>query len=139
MIRRNKKKQELEPPNPLAVLFEFSEEDEEYVQSMLKKSARRTLDRFKSEEPKVAKSEAQQEPLFFPELQAKISALEVKMGIHTSPPQPIRNCRKCYFASSFRNIQTNWYCRCTNVSRTPAKGRGLWILCESNLPCWRSP
>ncbi len=134
MIRRRKKQQEVVPPNPIKVLLEFTEEDKQYVNMMLKKSAMRTLERYKKNHlPEPTQSAIN------PELDSMLSAIEVRMGLLNAPIGPIKNCRKCYFSSSFRIIGDNWYSLCTNIARASGLPRGKWVRCESNLPCWREP
>ena len=134
MIRRKKKQQQAVLPNPIKVLLEFTEADEQYVNMMLRKSARRTLERYK----KNPLPETPQ-PAINPELDRMLSAIEARMGLINAPIGPIKNCRKCYFSSSFRIIGNNWYSLCTNIARASGLPRGKWVHCESNLPCWREP
>ncbi|MHA2021219.1 MAG: hypothetical protein ACW96N_05860 [Candidatus Thorarchaeota archaeon] len=134
MLRRKRKQEEVVPPNPIKVLLEFTEADEQYVNMMLRKSAMRTLARHK----KIPAPQTFQ-PAINPELDSMLSAVEAKMGLINAPIVPIKNCRKCYFSSSFRIIGNNWYSLCTNVARASGLPRGRWVHCESNLPCWRRP
>jgi hypothetical protein len=134
LIRRRKKQQEVVPPNPIEVLLEFTEEDEQYVNMMLRKSAIRTLERHKKKHlPEPTQSAIN------PELDSMLSAIEARMGFLNAPIDPIKNCRKCYFSSSFRIIGANWYSLCTNIARASGLPRGKWVRCECNLPCWREP
>lgn len=133
-LRRRAKKQETLHPNPIKVLLEYTEEDEKYVNMMLKKSARRKLEQCRRNPlPKERPS------LIDPEIENLLIGIETKLGLHKAPIEPIMNCRKCYFSSSFRLIGTNWYCLCTNIGRTPHQSSGKWVHCENNLPCWRAP
>ena len=133
MIRRRKKKQEIAPPRPRDVLFEFTAEDEEYVNMMLKKSAKRTLQKHRKDAPHPPK----ESPLIDPEMEELLTQVEKKAGLRTSSIDPIRNCRKCYFSKSLRVVGTDWYCQCSNVAKSSGKLGWTWVHCESNLPCWR--
>jgi hypothetical protein len=134
LIRRRKKQQEVVPPNPIKVLLEFTEEDKQHVNMMLRKSAMRTL-------AKHRKNPLPQKPLSIinPEIDSILSAIETKMGLHKAPIRPIQNCRKCYFSAAFRIIGIDWYSLCTNIARTSGMPRGKWVHCESDLSCWREP
>ncbi|MGD9395198.1 MAG: hypothetical protein PVJ05_02100 [Candidatus Thorarchaeota archaeon] len=134
MIRRRKKEQEATPPSPRKVLFEFTSEDEDYVNMMLKKSARRTLQRLKKDSSQPPK----ESPPFDTELDEMLAAVEKKAGIQPAEIEPIKNCRKCYFSKSLRVIGTEWYCQCSNVAKLSGKLGWKWVRCESNLPCWRA-
>ncbi|MFW9787877.1 MAG: hypothetical protein ACFFE2_16925 [Candidatus Thorarchaeota archaeon] len=135
MIRRRKKDQDVEPPRPIQVLYEFTAEDEEYVNMMLKKSARRTLQKHRREIPVIAK----EQPLIDPEMDELLTAVEKKVGIRPAEITPIKNCRKCYFSKSIRVVGNEWYCQCSNVAKSTGKLGWTWIRCESNLSCWREP
>ena len=135
MIRKRKKQQQMPAkPNPRKALFEFTEEDKEYVNMMLRKETVRKLQRLrKNPMPKEEPS------LIDPEIDKALGEIEAKMGIAENPIQPIKNCRKCYFSKSFRLIGKEWYCQCTNVARSSLMLRWIWIRCESDLSCWRAP
>jgi hypothetical protein len=134
MIRRKRKQQEIIPPKPIKVLLEFTEADEQYVNMMLRKSAMRTLAKHKKNIPPQTPP-----PTINPEFDSMLSAIEARMGLLDAPIGPIKNCRKCYFSSSFRIIGDNWYSLCTNVARASGLPHGKWVHCESNLSCWREP
>lgn len=128
---KQKKLEELVQPSPIKALLEFTEEDEEYVNMMLRKEALRTLQRIRDgPRPKQAPS------LIDPEIDKVLTQIEAKLGLIKDP---IKNCRKCYFSTSFWTIGINWYCFCTNIARTPYSTKGMWIRCKSNLKCWREP
>ena len=76
MIRRKKKSQEVVPPNPIKVLLEFTEADERYVNMMLRKSAMRTLTKYKKNPPPQTPA-----PAVNPELDSMLSAIEARMGL----------------------------------------------------------
>ncbi|MHA1908165.1 MAG: hypothetical protein ACW98Y_12775 [Candidatus Thorarchaeota archaeon] len=134
MIRRRKKKQEIVQPRPRDVLFEFTSEDEDYVNMMLKKSAMRTLRKHRKTAPRP------EEPVpIDPEIDKLLTQIEKKVGIQPDSVKPIKNCRKCYFSKSLRVIGTDWYCQCSNVAKSSGKLGWTWVHCESNLPCWRVP
>ena len=135
MIRRRKKEQEIPPPRPSQVLFEFTEDDEEYVSMMIKKSARRTLQKHRKERPQPQK----EQPPIDDELDEMLTEVERKVGIRSDFLEPIKNCRKCYFSKSVRVIGIDWYCQCSNVAKSSGKTGWTWVRCESNLPCWREP
>jgi hypothetical protein len=135
LIKKHKDDQEATPPRPSRVLFEFTSEDEAYVNMMLKKSARRTVQKHRKDKPLPTK-----EPLFIDdELDEMLIEVEKKAGIKSTATEPIKNCRKCYFSRSFRVIGVDWYCHCANVARSSAKAGWSWVRCESNLSCWREP
>jgi hypothetical protein len=135
LFRRRKKKQEIAPPKPSKVLFEYTSEDDEYVNMMLKKSAKRTLQRHIKESPP-----ALEEPSTIDEeMNELLTEVERKAGIRSDVIEPIKNCRKCYFSRSVRVIGTDWYCQCSNVARSSGKAGWKWLRCESDLPCWREP
>ncbi len=135
LLSRRMKKQEIIAPRPSRVLFEFTSEDEDYVNMMLKKTAKQTLRKHRKEYVPSKENI----PTLDHELDELLTAVEKKAGILPSSVEPIRNCRKCYFSTSFRIVGTDWYCQCTNVARTSGKIGWIWVHCESNLSCWRKP
>jgi hypothetical protein len=122
------------PPNPIEALLEFTEEDEKYVNMMLKKEARRTLQKYRKNPQPKAKP-----VLIDPEIDRALAAIEARMGHVKGSIEPIKNCRKCYFSTSIRVIGTDWYCQCTNVAKSSGKQGWKLVHCQSDLPCWREP
>ncbi|MHA1962258.1 MAG: hypothetical protein ACW99U_18800 [Candidatus Thorarchaeota archaeon] len=134
MIRKRKRRQEVESPKPRRPQFEFTKDDEEYVNMMLKKSAIRRLQKHRKNPPPKKNP-----PLIDPEIDELLSKIETKVGIIKGEVKPIKNCRKCYFSKSFRIIGVEWYCLCSNIAKVAGQSRGKWVHCESNLKCWRKP
>jgi len=135
LIRRRKKEQENTPPKPSKVLFEFTSEDEKYVNMMLKKSARRTIEKHRKDAPPPPKESISIEA----EMDELLTEVERKVGIRSDVIEPIKNCRKCYFAKSVRVVGADWYCQCSNVAKSSGQTGWKWVRCESNLSCWREP
>ncbi len=104
---------------------------------MLMKDARKNL-RKKIEAVSNKASELSEHP--FPELNKMVAELEFRAGNKKDQINPIRNCRKCYFASSVRLFGLNWFIKCSNVARSRSQDpKHPWILARSNLPCYRAP
>jgi hypothetical protein len=135
LIKKHKDDREATRPKPSRVLFEFTSEDEAYVNMMLKKSAKRTIQKHRKDKPLPTKKP----PPIDDELDEMLIEVEKKVGIKSTATEPIKNCRKCYFSKSFRVIGVDWYCHCANVARSSGKAGWTWVHCESSLPCWREP
>ncbi len=113
-----RKKREPEMVLPQSPLYTWTDEDQAYVDMMLKKNIKQNFGKriytpFK-EKPQL---------LEYPE---------------KSSVTPIRNCRKCYFAVAVRTLGLNWFVKCSNIARSCGLNSDHpWILAKSNLPCWR--
>ena len=99
-------------------------DDDDYVSMMLKKDARRTIEKHRRDEP-VKQSEKSPkkniEPLVISE---KLSA--------------IKRCQNCYFSVREKKIGGSYWCHCTNPGRsTDVICKGSWVKSQLNLPCWK--
>ena len=93
--------------------------DTEFIDYMLKRRARQTLEKYRKGAPPV--------------VSLKTSTEEPSSGISS-----IKTCRSCYFCTNFRVIGVDWYAVCSNTGRSKrAEGSRLWVKAEHNLPCWR--
>lgn len=134
-FKRKKKEPEMAPPP--SPLFTWTDEDQAYVNKMLMKDARKNL---RKKIDAIPKKEPEPSEHPFPELNKMVTELEIKTGNKKGPINPIKNCRKCYFATSVRLFGLNWFIKCSNVARSCSHDpKHPWILARSNLPCWRDP
>ena len=106
--------------------------DEDYVTSMLKKDAKKTLNKYRKgpeasskgmpEEKTALNKRRKQEP---PVLSEKLS--------------PVKRCQNCYYCVTVRTVGGSSWCNCTNPGRS-AEGnpQKRWIKSRINLPCWKT-
>ncbi len=131
-IKRFKEPEEPPPPNPI---YRWTEEDQEYLDQITKRNLRLKIEAHRSDPEPRCDSDAEYlvPGLYYlnEEIEEGLVKLEEKAGLRESRIEPIKNCRKCYFATSTRVLNTVWYCFCTN--RPPAR----FVVARSNLPCWR--
>ncbi len=95
--------------------------DEDYVSMMLKKGARRTIDKHRRNEP-VDQS---------PKKKSKQPVISEKMST-------VKRCQNCYFSVQEKKLSGSYWCHCTNIGRsTNVVSKGSWVKSQLNLPCWK--
>lgn len=95
--------------------------DEDYVSMMLKKDARRTIEKHRKDETVDQSSKKKSEP---PVISEKLST--------------IKRCQNCYFSVREKKIGGSFWCQCTNPGRsTDVICKGSWVKSQLNLPCWK--
>lgn len=95
--------------------------DEDYVSMMLKKDARRTIEKHRKDEPVDQSSKKKSEP---PVISEKLST--------------IKRCQNCYFSVREKKIGGSFWGQCTNPGRsTDVICKGSWVKSQLNLPCWK--
>lgn len=115
-FKRKRKGPEMTPL--LSPLYTWTDEDQAYVDMMLKKNIKQNFG-------KRIITPSKEKPQLF-EYPKKSSIT------------PIKNCRKCYFAASVRTFGLNWFVKCSNIARSRSHNSDHpWILAKRNLPCWR--
>jgi hypothetical protein len=96
--------------------------DEEYVQLMLKKEAKRKMARARRE-PKETKKEKREE----------------REPVVDGPPE---GCQTCFYCTRVLKVGESFLCACTNNERK-LESRYFeykwWVICQDNPPCWKSP
>jgi len=98
---------------------------EEYQTKLHKKEARKTIEKYRRDEPFITK-----EPRVRPE-----------QPIVSEKMSQMRKCQNCYYCIGTRKVGGSWWCHCTNIGRsieceTQAKS---WVKSGLNLPCWKVP
>jgi len=107
--------------------------DEDYVTSMLKKDAKKTLAKYRKE-PETSTNETPEE-----------KGMPIKKKKKQEPPvlseklSPVRRCQNCYYCVTVRTIGGSSWCNCTNPGRsTQGSPEKRWIKSSLNLPCWKA-
>ncbi|RDE14922.1 MAG: hypothetical protein C4K48_05295 [Candidatus Thorarchaeota archaeon] len=107
--------------------------DEDYVTSMLKKDARKTLAKYRKE-PETSSNDRHAE-----------KSTPIKKKEKYEPPVlserlfPMRRCQNCYYCVTVRTIGGSSWCNCTNPGRsTEESPEKRWIKSRLNLPCWKT-
>ena len=95
--------------------------DEDYVSMMLKKGARRTIDKHRRNEPVDQSPKKKSEP---PVISEKMPT--------------VKRCQNCYFSVQEKKLSGSYWCHCTNIGRsTNVVSKGSWVKSQLNLPCWK--
>lgn len=95
--------------------------DDDYVSMMLKKGARRTIEKHRRDEPidQTPKKKSEQ-----PVISEKMST--------------VKRCQNCYFSVQEKKLSGSYWCHCTNPGRsTNVVSKGSWVKSQLNLPCWK--
>lgn len=93
---------------------------DEIKTSESKRAARKTLEKYRKNQPVVKKKEAK--------------------PIVSEKRAPIKRCQNCYFCVGERKVSGSCWCHCTNPARsTHAVAKGSWVKSRMNLPCWKAP
>jgi hypothetical protein len=123
---------EPEEPPPRSPIYTWTQDDQDYLDRITRRNLKLMIQEHRAAlEGTTASSEYSSGVFIYPGLEEALSRLEEKVGLRESRIEPIKNCRKCYFATSTRVLSTMWYCFCTN--RAPAR----FVIARSNLSCWR--
>jgi hypothetical protein len=96
--------------------------DEEYVQLMLKKEARKKIAKAKRE-PKRLKEEREEER---------------KADAENFPER----CQTCFYCARVIKVGESFLCACKNSERKPEAryfNYKWWVICQDNPGCWKSP
>lgn len=98
---------------------------EEYLTNLHKKEARKTLDKYRRDEPIAVKKVSQRKDP--PIVSEKVSQ--------------VRKCQNCYYCTGTRKVGGSWWCHCTNPGRSAEceKQTESWVKSKLNLSCWRLP
>jgi hypothetical protein len=117
---------------PLSPIYTWTKEDQEYLDQITKRNLKLVIQEHMAALG-TSTTGSQYSPGSFvdPDIEEALTRLEERVGLTESRIEPIKNCRKCYFATSTRVLNTMWYCFCTN--RAPAR----FVTARGNLPCWR--
>ncbi len=98
--------------------------DEDYVNMMLKKDARRTIEKHRKDEPVKQSEKSPKKNIGPPVISEKLST--------------IKRCQNCYFSIREKKIGGSYWCQCTNPGRsTDVICKGSWVKSQLNLPCWK--
>ena len=93
---------------------------EKVKSSEAKRSARKTLEKYRKDSPTGKKKEVA------PTISKKRA--------------PLKRCQSCYFCVEEKKISGSCWCHCTNPGRsTHAIVKGSWVKSRMNLPCWKPP
>jgi hypothetical protein len=94
--------------------------DEEYIEHMLKKVAKRTLEKHRRDSP-IEIEKKKHVPIVVSE---KLSLM--------------KRCQNCYYSVGNRTIGGSCWCHCTNLCRSNAdNAKTSWVKSQLNLPCWK--
>jgi hypothetical protein len=98
---------------------------EEYLTKLHKIEARRTIEKYRKNEPFVAE---------------KPSA-KVERPIISEKFSGVRKCQNCYYCIGTRKVGGAWWCHCTNPGRSTEVEVQTqpWVKSGLNLPCWKIP
>ncbi len=107
--------------------------DEDYVTSMLKKDAKKTLAKYRKE-PETSANERSEE---------KNTPIKRKKRedapVLSERLSPMRRCQSCYFCVAVRTVGGSSWCNCTNPGRsTEGSPEKRWIKSRLNLLCWKT-
>lgn len=94
---------------------------EDYQAKLMKKEARKTIDRYRKDPPPDAPSEVREKP------------------VRSEKMQKVKACQDCYYCSAIRKVGGSWWCHCTNPGRSgqvESSGHN-WVKGRIGLPCWR--
>ncbi len=95
--------------------------DDDYVSMMLKKDARKTIEKHRRDEPVKQSPKKKSEP---PVISEKIA--------------PMKRCQNCYFSVKEKKLGGSIWCHCTNPGRsTNIDSKGSWVKSQLNPPCWK--
>jgi hypothetical protein len=96
--------------------------EEEYVQLMLKKEAKRKMARARREPRETKEEKGEERGLVF-----------------EGPPE---KCQTCFYCTRVLKVGESFLCSCTNNERK-LESRYFeykwWVICQDNPPCWKSP
>ncbi|MFX1579834.1 MAG: hypothetical protein ACFFBJ_09330 [Promethearchaeota archaeon] len=98
---------------------------EEYLTKLHKREARKTLDKYRRDEPIVSEQ---------PKPREESPVVSEKMS-------QIRKCQSCYYCTGTRKVGGSWWCHCTNPGRSTEceLQTQSWVKSKLNLPCWKLP
>lgn len=135
-IQHFKRAREQEAPPARSPLYTWTEEDQQYVEQITRRDLRLKIEeRSRTAPEQQVTTAADSGPLERPPISRRteeiLTRLDVTVGVRRTRIEPIKSCRKCYFAARTRVLNTVWYCFCTN--RPPAR----FVVARVNLPCWR--
>jgi len=95
--------------------------DDDYVSMMLKKDAKKTIEKHRRNEPVKQSPKKKSEP---PVVSEKIATM--------------KRCQNCYFSVKEKKLGGSIWCNCTNPGRsTNIDSKGSWVKSQLNPPCWK--
>jgi len=95
--------------------------DDDYVSMMLKKDAKKTIEKHRRDEPVKQSPKKKSEP---PVVSEKIATM--------------KRCQNCYFSVKEKKLGGSIWCNCTNPGRsTNIDSKGSWVKSQLNPPCWK--
>ncbi|MCK5263967.1 MAG: hypothetical protein KAR03_00025 [Candidatus Thorarchaeota archaeon] len=98
--------------------------DDDYVSMMLKKDAKKTLEKYRRDEPIEEPEESAKKKSAQPVISEKMST--------------VKRCQNCYFSVQEKKLSGSYWCHCTNIGRsTNVVSKGSWVKSQLNLPCWK--
>lgn len=101
-------------------------DDEEYVTMMLKKEARKTVQKYRKDEP----LEVSEKPLK--------KTKKPDLPVVSEKTSVIRRCQNCYYCVGSHSLGGSVWCHCTNPGRSAEEEMSQsWIKSRINLPCWK--
>ncbi len=100
-------------------------DDEEYINMMLKKDAKRILQEHRKKQP-IAQSSSHETQKSDQQIASE------KISI-------IKRCQNCYYCVDSYSLGGSVWCNCTNPGRSShSDASKSWIKSKLNLPCWKA-
>ena len=96
---------------------------EEYLMRLHKREAKKTLEKYKRDEP----------------LNLSASAPKPEPPVVSEKMSQVRKCQNCYYCIASRKVSGSWWCHCTNPGRSTEceVQTHSWVTSKLNLSCWK--